>query len=119
MLINISNHPSEKWSAKQCEAARTQFGEIIDFPFPNIAPEMSAHKVYEAADGFFRTITMVAEPSRASIHIMGEMNFTYQLVQLFKRRGFACYASTSERKSIENPDGTKTIQFDFVQFRSY
>jgi hypothetical protein len=49
MLLNLSNHPSDKWSDKQREAALAiskklvkKAGEgkigIIDIPFPNIPP---------------------------------------------------------------------------------
>jgi hypothetical protein len=120
MLLNLSNHPSEKWSDKQRKAAEKEYGNIIDMPFPNIPPDASTLKVQEAADAMFRTITMVGgEPTRLVLHIMGEMTFTYKIVQMFKQKGFTCVASTSERNSVINEDGTKTIQFDFVQFRSY
>ena len=37
MLINISNHSSDKWSMKQHLMAE-KYGEIVDFPFPEIDP---------------------------------------------------------------------------------
>jgi len=35
ILMNISNHPSSKWSTEQKEG----WNEIIDIPFPEVAPE--------------------------------------------------------------------------------
>ena len=50
---------------------------------------------------------------------MGEMTFTYNLVQKLNSYGHYCVASTTERVAVENPDGSKTVQFEFVQFREY
>ena len=119
MLLNFSNHPSEKWSAKQRETAESEYSKIVDMPFPNIPPDMSSHKVQEVAENFYRTIANISEPKHLTIHIMGEMTFVYKIVQLFQRSGFTCIASTSERKTIDNADGTKTVLFEFVRFRSY
>jgi hypothetical protein len=35
MLINLTNHPSARWSEKQ-KAAADEFGEIVDVPFPQV-----------------------------------------------------------------------------------
>jgi len=36
ILLNISNHPSVKWDNIQKEKAVSDYGEIIDWDFPNI-----------------------------------------------------------------------------------
>lgn len=34
MFINLTNHPSDKWSKEQLEAAR-KYGEVVELVFPN------------------------------------------------------------------------------------
>ena len=132
MFINFSNHPSDKWTGKQREAAldisrelnshRDEEEEgvfIDDMPFPNISPYADSDDVYQLADDFSRKINNDAVAELTAVHIMGEMTFVFSLVQILQKHGFLCVASTSERKTIENADGTKTVLFDFVQFREY
>ena len=38
IFINHTNHPSARWSAAQ-RAAAEGYGEIVDLPFPDIAPD--------------------------------------------------------------------------------
>ncbi len=37
-FLNISNHPSDKWTEKQLNSALELADQIIDLPFPNINP---------------------------------------------------------------------------------
>jgi hypothetical protein len=50
---------------------------------------------------------------------MGEFTFTYQFVKEMEKRNIPCVASTTERIVTDNPDGSKTTVFKFVQFRPY
>lgn len=116
-LLNISNHPFEKWSETQKQAALEQFGKVVDLPFPNIPPEYSAMQIYHMAEEYKSTI-LSEHPNCKAIHIMGEFNFTFQLVSIIKEY-IPCYASTTERKFEELPDGSRKLYFDFMQFREY
>lgn len=53
MFINVSNHPSSKWSQAQKDAAG---GEILDIPFPNINPRASTWEVEAMASEFEKRI---------------------------------------------------------------
>ena len=65
-------------------------------------------------------IYQTAYPAReVTIHIMGEMTFTFRLVEKLKAAGIRCVASTSERVVQELSDGKKVVQFSFVRFREY
>jgi hypothetical protein len=116
MLVNLSNHPSGFWSEEQLAAAR-QFGDIVDVPFPNIDPSSSSSTVHSIADKAAGDITAMAED--IVVHVMGEMTFTYAVVSRLKALGIHCIASTTERKTTFNPDGTKVSEFQFVKFREY
>jgi hypothetical protein len=116
MLINLSNHPSDKWSGAQRTTAEKAYGTIQDMPFPNINPAATPDEIYQLAAQYCNQIRAT---NAITVHLMGEMTFTFCLVKMLQAIGITCYAATSERNSIDNADGTKTIQFDFVQFRRY
>jgi hypothetical protein len=118
MLLNLSNHPSNKWPENQLAAASI-FGDIKDLPFPNIPPNASKEDVESLAQEYLEQIKNIASQQQLTVHLMGELTFCFALVQLLKQEGIPCVASTTERLVVEAEDGTKTSQFKFVQFRSY
>jgi len=115
MLLNLSNHPSDRWTDAQQLAAKEEFGTVEDLPFPAIDPTMQAEDLQTLAQHYFETIQSL---SPTAVHLMGEMTFTFALVQKLKAAGIPCVASTSHRK-VEERDGKKIVQFEFVQFRPY
>jgi len=115
MLLNLSNHPSPTWPANQMAAAREQFGEVEDLPFPAIGPDWTTEQVQQLAAEYF---DKVVQRRPAAVHLMGEMAFTFALVQQLKAAGIPCLASTS-RRDVREEGGQKIVQFQFVQFRPY
>lgn len=120
MLINLSNHPSSQWEAPQHQAA-SEFGEIIDIPFPEIEPEWDANQVEELAQVYLDKILAVASENHAEpvVHLMGEYVFCFKLATMLKTNDIKVLVSTSQRQSVMNDDGTKTIKFSFTRFREY
>ena len=134
IFVNLSNHPSDKWSDKQLNAAKQMVnnGPIIDIPFPQIDPEMTSDDVIGLAKEYFFKHILNAmydfethEACPIILHIMGEMCFTYNVVELAKNftekdlENITCVASTTKRNVVEKEDGTKISTFEFVQFREY
>lgn len=119
MLLNLSNHPSNKWSDDQRVAAQQQFGELSDMPFPNIPPQYSTDQVRLLAEQYSIQIRRIAAEHTLTVHLMGELTFCFALIRLLQQQGIPCVAATSQRNTIENLDGSKTIVFRFVQFRTY
>ncbi|MCO5236640.1 MAG: hypothetical protein M9933_10270 [Chitinophagaceae bacterium] len=115
MLLNLSNHPSANWPPGQWNTAIEQFGSVQDLSFPQIHPNANADEIEQLAEEY-ETKVRLLNPS--AIHIMGEMTFTYKLVNRLKAIGISCIASTTER-TTEEENGTKTSVFKFVRFRSY
>lgn len=115
MLINLSNHPSNKWSTKQLETAITLYKVVTDIPFPHIDPSASLDEVSMLVDDY---ISKVKAMPPATIHIMGELTFTHIFVRECERIGIMCIAATTNRM-VEEVEGRKVVTFDFVQFRSY
>ncbi len=115
MFINISNHPSNCWTPEQMAEALV-YGEILDIPFPVVSPTIEKSMVQNLA---LKTIDQLPKAAPLTVHIMGEMTLTYAIVSILKDRGIRCVASTTERIVTDNPDGSKTSIFKFVQFREY
>lgn len=118
IFVNLSNHPSASWSPEQRRAAE-EYGEIVDMSFPSISPGADRESIMELTEDFLNGILELSSSADVAVHIMGEMTFTYALVERLKSMGIVCVASTTERLAVENPDGSKTVSFDFVRFRQY
>lgn len=118
MLLNLSNHPSPHWPANQLEAANQQYESIQDLAFPEINPHWSTDQVEQLADQYCNDIGK-SEPRPTAVHLMGELTFTFALVQKLKAAGMPCIASTTERIIKFEQDGTKHSTFRFVRFRAY
>lgn len=127
IFINYSNHPSSKWSSEQLQAAKDlchKFNpeaevSIMDVPFPSINPSDSTGQLRTQAARQVREFEKLSLDHRVILHVMGEMCYTHNVVKLAEQAGICCVASTTERLSVENPDGTKTVAFKFCQFRQY
>ena len=118
MLINLSNHPSTSWSAEQTETANRLFGKIVDLPFPDLDPAGDEAYIEALSDEYFLKVIEMSEGKDVTVHLMGEMNFTFSLVNKLKSIGITCVASTTERETIEE-NGVKKSIFKFVNFRRY
>lgn len=119
MLINLSNHPSSKWNKEQTEAAKRQFGEIIDLPFPAVAPDGDENYIAALADEYCNKVIELAGDAPVTVHLMGEMTLTFALVNSLADKGVTCVASTTERIVKEIDDDHKDVVFQFVRFRNY
>lgn len=128
IFLNISNHPSSKWSKKQLDAAKKLLaneGKILDYPIPNIPPEMTSKDVYAIVNSFGEEVYEYLRDKEGYwedsiiFHVMGEQTFCFSFIRNLMLHGFKVVASTTDRKVTQNEDGTKTVLFDFVQFRDY
>lgn len=121
MLINLSNHPSHLWSEKQISEANTQFGEVIDIPFPSVDPDSDIKWTEKIAGEYLELILQTAAQSMGNtvVHLMGEFSFVFRLLLLLRNSGLKAVCSTSQREVITNEDGSKTVKFDFRRFRYY
>ncbi|MEM4204260.1 MAG: hypothetical protein QXS54_09360 [Candidatus Methanomethylicaceae archaeon] len=120
MFVNISNHPSSKWSSAQVEAAKRLGGEIVDIEFPNVPPDATSADVEKMAkDITQKVLSLQTKSPFITAMVQGEHTLTVALVKELMYYGIQCVAATSERLVTENPDGTKTVKFEFKQFRNY
>ena len=122
MLINLSNHPSANWSSQQMTAAQV-YGKTIDLPFPEVDPSGNEESIQSLRDEYLQKIDdicrdLACNVSTITVHIMGEMTFTFAMVSALQKRDITCIASTTERV-VSEENGLKTSEFRFVRFRKY
>ena len=119
VFINFSNHPSKYWEDAQIKAAKELGATIEDIDFPQINPDMDNEHLDELAQQYLERFIERSEDADITVHVMGEMVFTYKIVTKLMALGILCVASTTERKVSYQDDGTKTTSFSFVKFRDY
>lgn len=123
ILINISNHPSAQWSTRQKETAEKSFGNIVDEPFPVVDPLWSSEQIIDEVERFIDLLKAKYDPLHThAFHVMGEFTFCFALVTRLIELGAEVYASTTQRRVVEEAFGDvtrKVTLFEFVQFRKY
>lgn len=118
LFINLSNHPSSSWTAEQLTAAEA-FGELVDMPFPQVAPDATADDIKTLAEAQVEAIIKQAETHTVTVHVMGEMSLIYRIVRMLSERGIRCVCSTSYRVVKDQGDGRRLVEFNFNSFRDY
>lgn len=121
MLLNLSNHPKKFWEQNQLAEAEKLYGEVVDLDFPQIPPEADEELILSLANDFKDICLNILSSSKDknnAVHIMGELTFSYALINLLKQEKIICIASTTSRNVIEL-ENKKISQFNFVRFRKY
>lgn len=121
MLINLSNHPKDKWDEKQLSTALRKYNSIVDLPFPLISPKANTNHIIAKAKVYLDKIINLIKSSsdkNNAVHLMGEFTFVYNLTNLLKQKGVSVIVSTSDRLVTEK-DNKKIAIFNFVKFREY
>lgn len=119
LLVNLSNHPYKDWSEDQKKAAE-KYGDVQDMAFPEIDPAMKIDKIKkEIAAAQIDEIKNMCKERRVTVHIMGEMSYTFYVVSQLKAFGIRCICSTSERDTEDLGGGEKKVSFHFKRFRDY
>ena len=97
-----------------------EYGDIQDIPFPQINPKATVHEILNLASGYCDDILKLKyQKELFVVHVMGEMTFVHTLVRFLQNHNIQCVASTTERLVLEEKEGKKTVQFNFIQFRGY
>ncbi len=88
MLLNLSNHPSTRWSDKQKQTAIENYGTIQDMPFPNVPPAATSDEIKILANDYIKQIRQLAKAERNqpfAVHSMGGMTLLFRISTLLKR----------------------------------
>lgn len=123
MLINLTNHPSEKWGDVQRREAERMFGRIMDVPFPTVNAFASEEEIAELAEMTARKVVEVFGKKDIGVLVQGEFTLAFAVIRLLDKMGIPCYAACSDRRAVETVDENgvnhKQVEFCFVRFRQY
>ena len=119
VFINLSNHPSARWSDTQRSAAES-YGKIVDISFPSISPHADSAEIDLLVSEYY---SKIKKYDCSAVMVQGEFVFTYRLVKLLKENGYKVLSACSERRVTEYIDENGRTQsrseFEFVGFREY
>lgn len=119
MFINCTNHKADNWGDKQIEAAG-QWGEIIDYPFPQVSPYINEAEIKELAD---KVIKDILSKKPDVVLCQGEYSLTFAIVNRLKNLGVKVVTACSERKTkeelMQNGIIKRESYYEFVRFREY
>ena len=139
IFLNVSNHPSAIWSARQRENAET-YGQILDIQFPGVNPHADENEIRNMAGRLFADIIgvymeSVGETDRdeilrngvsdgtLTVMAQGEFTLTFALIERLKEIHATVVAACSQRvvheEQIEEGKSRKVVEFEFVRFRKY
>ena len=119
ILINISNHPSSKWSPEQ----RAGWDKIVDIQFPNIDPEADMDEIEALSSKIFEEVRAIYENwlGYIYVYVAGEYTFSYSLFYKLKQFGANVVIPTTRRVVEERlkDDGSieKVAIFKFIRWR--
>ena len=119
MFINLTKHNSADWGETQMEAAE-KYGGVIDYPFPEIDPNLNEAQVQELAA---ETAEKIASLKPQAVLCQGEMSFGFRVTELLKEKGITVLCATSERVTEVSTDSEgrtiKKSSFEFIRFRRF
>lgn len=123
-LINISNHPSDKWEPEQKQG----WDRIIDVPFPKIDPTWDVdtpdflRELVNIEEQVINVLLEANHKAKVFVMLQGEFSFCYMLFDRLRsgyKLSFAIPTTDRVVKEVKQPDGTvvKQAQFKFVRWR--
>ena len=119
MLLNCSNHVSKNWNPEQLKAA-SQWGEIVDYPFPFVPATADEAYINRLAENIVENIK-VMKPF--AVMCQGEFTLSYLMITKLLQSGIKVVAACSDRQVEERvlADGNieKKVVFQFIRFREY
>lgn len=117
VFVNFSNHKLENWKQNQIDAAHQLGKTIIDVPFPNVSPLAGKEEIVELAEISRQQIIAAGGFGDFVVMVQGEPSLCFHLIAMLIADGTPVVVSTTARIVRENPDGTKTSDFQFARFR--
>ena len=110
MFVNLSNHPSTKWTKEQIDEAirlcpEVEFEGIVDIQFPEIDPAGNEEYIDNLSNEYLKKIlelkaSIKNEDEDIIVHVMGEQTFCFSLISKLIKRRILCVASTT--KNVNN-----------------
>lgn len=125
MFINYTNHNSSGWGEKQ-KAEAEKYGEIVNFDFPNVSPELTKEELYQLANAECKKILALLDEKQArensAVLCQGECALNFLIVKFLLSEKIKVVTAVTERNVEEVTHGEvveKRSKFVFQKFRSY
>ena len=132
MLVNFSNHPSSLWPPDEMPAAISQYGQVEDYPFPNVKLTMDTDEIIDIAKQCVDKIIDILKkdteiPHRYAVLCQGELTLACAVSnalihEKINKVPIKVLVATTEEKVIEkmeNGVSRKASELRFVRFREY
>ena len=114
ILINFTNHPSNRWERKQKTAA-LKYGTVEDIPFPAVNPEGDEVYIEMLAE---TCVEKILQFHPSAVLCQGEFCLAYQVVRRLREKGITVLAACSKR-IVKETGQKKEVVFEFRRFRRY
>lgn len=125
MFINYTNHNSSGWGEKQ-KAEAEKYGEIVNFDFPNVSPELTEEELYQLANAECKKILALLDEKQArensAVLCQGECALNFLIVKFLLSEKIKVVTAVTERNVEEVTHGEvveKRSKFVFQKFRFY
>ncbi|MCR5603181.1 MAG: hypothetical protein K6G27_05700 [Lachnospiraceae bacterium] len=125
MFINFSYTSYKEWPEDQIKAAR-EYGEIVDFLFPEVSADADETEIEEMADECGREIYEALEECGTdanAVLVEGEYTLTFSLVNRLKELNIGALSAGLEKHDMESTDSNgnkiKESYYIFKRFREY
>jgi len=121
VFVNLSNHPSDKWSEEQTRAVLAvpcpiaPINKIVDVSFPAVDPADDTPVLAKVAEKIIHDLP----PGTVAALVQGEYILSTLIVQGLQALSIDCYTATTHRNVIDLPDGKKLTEFKFERLRKY
>ena len=124
VFINFSNHPTNRWTLEQKNAAHelADCDTIIDLKFPRVPTDADFDEIEDLAFDYVDQIAEIAGDKQCYVMVQGEASLSCAVVCIINNRterNIIPVCATSERLAEEQPDGVIKHRFEFVRFRRY
>jgi hypothetical protein len=107
------------WGERQLHAAQA-YGVVKDIPFPTIDEKGDEQYVSALAETYVTRISEFTRNYAVTVHLMGELTFTFALLKRLQAQNIPCIAATSKRMVAQETCGKKLeVTFEFERFRKY
>ena len=125
MLVNFTNHPSNKWGKEQIAEAEQSFGHIVDLPFPSVPTDADTKQISELADEQIHKIAELLSNRKETANAVlcqGEFTLAFAVIARLLSRGAMVISAVSDRVVSETQmegETHKDVVFRFAGFRAY
>lgn len=92
------------------------YDRVEDLAFPQVDPNSNEVALDNLVEEYFH---IIRKKKPKAVHVMGELTFCVAIIKRLQKIQINCLASTTHRSTVDLPDGTKNVKFEFVRFRHY